>query len=799
MGHVDAVYSFGTRTEPHWIALGSIVRPFLFEDDRPRFRNTGGLRTARGSPNLTSVFNDSTDVSDRDFALFFKYSELNRLLLERVEVLADRDIVFTDAILPSDFDPKFLFSYLKAQDVSYPSFAPSWYASRRSAGRVFHDPFSPMSKLSDAVLLLAASNPDAWHDKVIWPLSPVAFPYSVDADKLEARYAFPGVFRSVDFSERRDGRLGLGSMVKSLDDVLSSVKVGSFSCSPFTYDHDELYDMFIQNELAFESQIKRIRESYDGDPREYFLSQLPYSAFIRRELASLFYSMVIERAAIVRPVLYASKGSDAFRILDRAIKHVNARNPSLSKPVSMKLVGFEDNGPMETADKSSYGILDRSALERLNGHMVNPWSARSRKPANAVVPIRVDRHDYSLDPCPFAPVFCERVYDGGCARTRKECSACSRDLFEVMRDPDYFADVGLGRDWISWYNASNSAISSIADLVSIKCDEHKFNFYSVEQIAMLLNLDDDLEVYTSAEFIDGRRLFSDDRRRDKGRLSWKSERNNRVVFPLVHPDDEARGPFCRISSLGVSCDLARIFAMNPHVPPAVLSSEAAAFGTAGHFLMNGHLSSPLLQEQLWSSLDLPVVSRGYYTERSLSLRVQDTVWSGHSDCVLAMGPSQDDLEDLVIVDLKTSVKTYYPRRKYTLQLCAYALYFDQLMPDTFKNFYLVVVNRPFISRLSRGAPFNQSLTVVKVRNDPSDGLYQVVGHELSRTVGEQRLLLRDNEYLRDYFGRKQSRGACDVPHLDFTRTGCFDDQRAKCLLMRGNIDKYASLEEYLHG
>lgn len=802
MSHIDSIYSFGKRLEPHWLALGELIKTQLFSTDTPHFKHTGGLRTTGRQPNLTDRLNDA--IARADSTLFSRFLEFNKAGLTHAPSLHDSTVIFTDGILPTKLDPAFLFPLLKALDIPYPSYAPAWWASTKGCERAFHEPYSPLHKLTDAAILMAQLNPDAWNNIILWPVAPVAFPTRINTSGAE--YAFPQALASIDAA--CEGRISIGSMHKSIDDAnpfsTSPPKIGTFECNPLTYDAQALLDLLAQNEMSFDTRLEQLIEQGRNrtEAVRYLQEEIPYDAFLKKELSAWYYASIIDKLG-KPPVLFAPKGSSTYAIMKRALKlHTNKQNipAKLAKhrpPRRLNLIGYEDCGPLDPSKKSIHGILEASALDALNGYVVNKHFARTGKtPRIHANVLNKEDIQFNLQPCPYAPVWCEAVYDQTCARDSGETTYCTRDLFDAMRDPTFFEEAGLGPAWIEAYNKQHPPINNIAELVERRCKEHQFLFYSAEHIAWLLNRAEEFEVYTSADFVDRSKLREDDSRRRKGRLSWQYEKGNDVIFPLIHEPYPPESAFCRISALGVSCDIARTLTMRPDAPPHMHASVAAAFGTAGHFLMNGTTREELmLQELLWSSLGMEPLSRAEYTEHAITLETNGTHWSGHSDCPLLKGPEPlpphelpGKTLDLVIVDYKTSVKTFSPRKKYILQLGAYALSYAQRHPETrFKNFYLAVVNRPFISEHMHG-PFTQKITIVKIENKPSDLLYEELQHELTRTVEEQQRL-RNSEYFIQYKTEQARKGRCEEQALT-SKMGCYPDQRAKCNCLHEQIKEY---------
>ena len=167
MPHVDSVYNFGKRTLPIWIVLKDLIQDRFLKDGKPIFPPAGGLRKKGKKPNLPSLVEELLEQDKpRVNKLMEKYALLNQKSFQRIQDLKEKQIIFTDPVSPVKMDPDFLFSYLKHLQAEFPEFMPTWY-SCGSPNRVFHDPFSPVFAQSDAIMLLAGVNPDAFHDKIL--------------------------------------------------------------------------------------------------------------------------------------------------------------------------------------------------------------------------------------------------------------------------------------------------------------------------------------------------------------------------------------------------------------------------------------------------------------------------------------------------------------------------------------------------------------------------------------------------------------------------------------------------------
>ncbi|HLF54388.1 MAG TPA: hypothetical protein VI612_01575, partial [Candidatus Nanoarchaeia archaeon] len=643
MAHIDSVYSFGKRRLPIWIVLRDIIEKHFLKDGKLRAIKSGGLRLRGEEPNLSSLVDEMVNAESRDENFMEKYALLNAEFLRHLDELKGREIIFTDPVSPTKLDPQFLFSYMKELGIPFPDFIPAWYASSKP-GKVWHDPYSPMFAQTDAILLMSALNPMPWSGKIIWPVSFVPFPSEVSADGTSLAYVFPGAFNLVDRMITDEGRIALGSRKKIVGEhnLFYERKIGSFECNPVSFDAAGLEDLLTLDEMSSSGRIKQLVESKKmtwEQAKERVRAEIPYDVFLKREMTALFYALILEKLDI-DPVLFASKNSVSHSILSRALK--------ISGKRKLKLVGPGDRGPIDISRKSPYGCLEASALERLNGFVVNPRVSpvfEPRKVKSFLTKEDLKSRGLALHPCPYAPVWCEKVYPDkySCARDAKETDSCSRDLFDSMKSPAYL------RSWVAQHNSTHPGqeVGSVAEFVIHECRKRRFYFYSAEQIAFLLNRGPNFEVFTSTDFRDEEELDADDERRRKAKLSWFGERGSDKIFPFIHEDNKALNPFGRISAFNVKCDLARLIGMHPELPPESQSSEAAVFGTMGHTLTNG--SSPggfMLQELLWSALGLPPVKREKYTERAVRLNVGDVFLSGHPDCVLLKAPGFMQGEEL---------------------------------------------------------------------------------------------------------------------------------------------------------
>jgi hypothetical protein len=815
MGHIDSVYSFGHRTLPWWLVTRDHIREDFLRGDKPQWKNTGGLRRQGTAPNLNAIVQEMVGWEDstRTTALMEKYIQLNSGLMENLDQLRGRDIIFTDPVSPVKLDPQFLFSYLSSLHIDYPEHAPSWYGAGM-VDRVWHDPYSPLFAQTDAILTLAKMNPRAFESKIFWPVSPVAFPSEiiVENDDIILRYALPDVFDCASESVSDKGKIGLGSKEKRWSDFSPFVwhrgeKIGNFVTNPRTLDRGALEDLLIRDRMSFDSRIKHIEKTTDLNWKEsvtYVREEIAYHVALRKEIGALFYAKVLDRLNIKNPVLFAPKGSSSYDMLDRATKRINERTPRNAKlqklglepqKSTLTLIGAADSGPLDPSKKSPYWYLESSALERLNGWILNPIVARTARVLPTVRPhikkADLARPVLSLNACPYAPVLCEEVYvdAGSCAREEQKVSHCTRDLFDHLSDVDYQKEE-FGQPWIDWFNQEHPKrqITSVGDHTQQFCREKKFIVYSIEQVAWLLNNGPNYEVYSSTDVMDRRELDEADKRRLKARTSWYDEKGSDILFPFEHDAFPAPKKDGRISSLGSKCDLGRIFAVNQHVHPKVFTSDAAARGTGVHELANGSVDQELLQERLWERMGLPRFRRHAYAEQDMHVTIDDAVWSGHSDGVFLKAPqyvtpdNRGSAEfDLVIVDLKTSQKTFVPSKKHRHQLTTYALGFIQAHESmSIRNIYTIVVTRPMVSDVGLPGPFTQQFSIVRMRNSADDPLLSEVKDELTRTVAAQKTLLHDVEYLHTFKAAQVEKSACNWPCGNYSKTGCFDDTRLKC-------------------
>jgi len=724
----------------------------------------GSLR-GEGLPSLSWKVDELVSAdSSREDALFERFKKLNAGVVRNLGYFVNKEIIFTDAITLSKMDPKFLFAAAKKLKID----APPTYDSD-PVKEVFHEPYSNMNAQSDAILLLSSLNPKAYENKIFWPVSFVPFPSVIGDEGRSLSFVFPDLISEINDS--LENKIKFGSMRKTVDDLFLP-KVGSFECNPATFNQRKLTDLFILHPREFSKRIEALREQTDV-PEFVAREEIAYDVFVKKEMAAHLYAKVLGHLNI-NPVYFGAKGSAGKEILDRACELSGKE---------VVLPGIDGVMPQKTI----YGHLDASALRLLDGKVVGAYASRSKSFPVQVRSNNSEFHDFNLLPCPHAPVWCESVFEEkqSCARLENKVSACSRDLFDVMKDDKAMEKFELGEKWSDFYQSRNPDACHLAEFVAKRAKERGVRFYSAEHIAWLLSRGPNFEVWSSVDILDDDVLEDDDNRRRKGRSSWYSERGKDVIFPFAFKDVK-NPPFLRSSSFNLKCHLGRCFGalkLSDSHP-----DEAAIFGTGAHFLMNGHIDG-LLQEMLWEKLGQSPVSREVYTERNVCFEKDGKFITGHPDCVLgkALHPNAKEL-DLIVVDYKTSRVTPYLRLGNILQTATYGLGIAKSHPEfVFKTFYLCIVNTPRIGE-------RQTINIAKMRNDKDDELFERVSRLQDETLSVMEKLYVDASFLRDFKEKMLAEHACfyDGKH----KTGCYDNQRSACVKMFNELKGGECLNDY---
>ncbi len=764
--HVDSVYSFGKRRLPIWVVLKDLIRDsFLAQDwEKPR-----GAFKGKGVPSLSWLVDEMVSAdSSREDALFDRFKKLNKGVMTNLDELIGKDIVFTDAVTLSKMDPKFLFGAAKKLGVS----APLTYESD-PVREIFHEPYSNMNAQSDALILLSALNPAAYAGKIFWPVSFVPFPSIVSDDGRSLSFFLPSLIDGINDS--LEGKIKFGSMKKSLDDLFLP-KVGSFECNPATFNQRKLTDLFILHPLEFARRLEQLKQFTD-EPEKLLREEISYDVFLKKEMTAVFYSKILERLD-VNPVYFGAKGSAGKEILERACE---LSNKELSLP------GIDGVMPQKTI----YSHLDASALRLLDGRIVGRHAKKTKLFPVQVRSEKTSSDDLSLRACPFAPVWCEEVYDekDSCARLENKVKACTKDLYDSMKDDKAIETLDIGRKWKELIRESHPNVCHLADFTSKRAKEIGFRISSAEQVAFKLSRGPNYEVWSSVDIIDDDLLEDDDNRRRKGRSSWYAERGNDVIFPFPLKEDK-RSPFLRASTFNVKCHLAKAFGTLKLSDTSV--DEISVFGTAVHYLMNGQFegsSGFLLQEMLWKRLGLEPASRKDYTERHLWYERDGKVISGHPDCVLGKAQHpHSKVRDVIIVDYKTGRVTPYLRLGNIVQTASYGMAMVQRYPEfDFRNIYLCIVNTPRVGE-------EQTINIAKMRNDPEDKLYQRVVRFQNEALENVEKLFNDAGFLRDYKKEMLCAGAC--VHDGKSKTGCYGNHRSECEKMFNVLKDGENLTEY---
>ncbi|MFC1775080.1 hypothetical protein ACFLZN_02075, partial [Nanoarchaeota archaeon] len=590
-------------------------------------------------------------------------------------------------------------------------------------------------------------------------------------------------------------------------------KVGTFQCMPSCYDSPKLKGLLENDKRLpdqkkiFKTRIKQVRDRLKCSEAEaiaYVHKEIPHSVRLKMEIMGAMYARILERLNIRQPVLFSAKGSPVVKIMKKAIERMkDAEDPEIlelldEKPEELKLrfIGGK-KGPLKENEKGPYNICHSAPLQRLCNH-ANPTATIVGK-----YEINKNLERIILHPCiRGAPFFCEAVHSSRKHCLRDRCDEhCTHDLFTFMEDPSSFASKGLGVPWLKHMSeVLGHDVNSLAQILKEGCDTLGFDLWSAEYVTWELNTGANYVVYSATDFIDDRIMEPWDKRRKKGRNSWHEERYGKVLFPFRFESREAKDPKLRVSSIGLDCHLAKIFAMNQHLPPFTFTSEPAGFGTGAHFLMNGELGVPLLHERIAERLGHPREPRDGYTEKSIELKVDDCSWSGHPDQVLVMADQyshdlRGEKADLVIVDYKRASQTKPPSWKYVLQLASYAMAISQMNPEvTFENFYLVIVNRRWIDLPDAKA--QQKINIVKIGNNENDLFYNLIRQEQRSSLTQRDMLLHDNTYLENTFiPSKMKRGACFETHNGKFSAKCFKEQRERCFEMRKKKGN-RTLQEY---
>lgn len=893
MAHVDSVYNFGKRITPIYTVLRKIINEMLFLDEEckhpilPRIRN---LRVRGERPNLEERLLEVVEESSssRLNSLFEKTELLNLNLVKQIDQLKGKDIIFTDPISPSEMDPQFLFSNLIDMGIEFPKDAPKHYGIGYPT-RVWHDIYSPMFAQSDAILLMAKKNPGIWRKKIIWPVSFVAFPSIITEDpELALQYFDTSIFDEIDarmisYVETRNGteqrrKIGLGSRRKSISDIILHLnescegnfsKVGTLEVNPSSFFHKSLLDLSIKDPMAFETRINKIIEKYELSwerALDYLRAELPFETALKHYLTALFYVDIINRLDLKEVVLFAPKISVSYDVLTTAIKILNKnqakesgklpqelkkirQNQGLIQQYKLTLIGPANSGPIDTSKKSRYRELHSSALERLNGYVLNMDLSGSEGKKElialpSIVRPKLDRKELyqakpKFEPCILGvPAYCESVYSEAhsCAM-QDQGVKCSYHVFERFKNPNFMEDGWLGQKWLRDYNSKNAMpeVRDYGELFIRNCRDKGYIPYPIEIAVYLLNRGSDLEVFASSTHIDrfidqlpagekkeleiilqskGIALDTGDKRRTKAKLNWWKDKGDDILFPFPHPDEKVENPFNRISNMALRCHLAKQISMYIDVlPPETFASAAAVNGTLAHMMTNGIVNDPvktgreaLVHEMLWQELGIPVIPREQYTEKEIKLVWNGNVLRGHSDCVLIKAPQylgREELTgktvDLVVVDLKTSSKPYTPGLKYLRQIGSYLISIEQMNPEiNFRNFYSIIINRRLSSDANAVFPLPQVFTIIKMENKPDDVFLSYVKSALTISLETQNRLLSDREYLHDYKAEMLRSGACMIPlNRNYSRTGCYNDQREKCNCMFSNIGE-KTLMEYMN-
>jgi len=759
--HVDSVYSFGKRSLPIWVVLKDCISDLFLSND---WKKPRGALKGEGVPSLSWKVDELLSAdSSREDALFERFKKLNNGLMNNLDYFVGKDIIFTDPVTLSKMDPAFLFAAAKKLKIS----APPTYESD-PVKEVFHEPYSNMNAQSDAILFLSSLNPKAYENKIFWPVSFVPFPSVIGDDGRSLSFVFPELI--IEINDSLENKLKFGSMRKTLDDLFLP-KVGSFECNPATFNQRKLTDLFILHPVEFSKRIEVLREQF-AEPELLAREEIAYDVFIKKEMTARLYAKILSHLNI-NPVYFGAKGSAGKEILDRACELVGKE---------VVLPGIDGVMPQKTI----YSHLDAAALRLLDGKIVGEYARKTRVFPVQVRSEKTDSHDFSLSPCPYAPVWCEEVYDEkqSCARLENKVSTCSRDLFDVMKDDKAMEKLDLGKKW-SDFSKNNSEACHLADFVERRAKKMGVRFYSAEHIAWLLSRGPNFEVWTSVDVLDDDVLENDDNRRKKGRASWYSERGSDVIFPFALKDVK-KPPFLRASSFNLSCHLGRC--LGALKISDVTPDGSAVFGTGAHFLMNGHIDG-LLQEKLWEKLGQSPTSRELYAEKNICFEKDGKVIAGHPDCIFGKAPHPLAKElDLIVVDYKTSMATPYLRLGNVLQTATYGLGIVQNQPEfLFKNIYLCIVNTPRVGE-------KQTINIAKMKNDKNDELYQRVERLQSETLKIMSRLYEEPNFLREFKSEMLSKNACfyDGKH----KTGCYENQRVVCERMFKELNDGECLNEY---
>lgn len=821
MSYIHPFYQGGKSLESILGALWGLVKDKIETGNAKKPYNFGRTLRQKGKPpNLTDCLKENLSKLDghRKQNAFKRWEDMNKGILENLDQLKGRRIIFTDPVSPTKLDPKFLFSYLKHMGIKYPDHAPAWYA--KETKRLWQDPMSPLWAQTDAMMLLAAVNPQQWDRQVFWPVSFFAIPYEIKIeDEVYVKYVYDDLFKKLDL-KIPEGRIGLGSIRKTMQYFMPfEEQIGTFQCNPGMYSTNMLRDQLVENERDFKKDIEYLKKRFGwnwDDAVEHLHEWIKFETKLKEIITAHYYSDIIDKLELEEAVLFSPKKCTAQTILERSIKNLKREG----KEIPLRFVEYE----LDKNDPGPYSYLDWRALRKLNGEIC-VMSGVDKE----VVTVK-ERRDLKLDKevefneCKYAPVLCEGAYGYTCERDLGRTDNCTLDNFLELEKEGAEKLLGIDEGWMGAFRKENKTneygrLWNLAQFTKRILNMMKFRPYSVEQVLYLLNKGENYPVYTTTDMLEGVEMDHSDKRRQNARTSWWAEKNQDVIFPFVHKDFEATGATQRISSVGVKCEIARILGMMD-VAPKVLGSWQATIGTIVHYLMNENpTGKKLMQEELLEKyLGIPYNPRETWCENEVYIDFYDeetkrTVrWSGHSDCVCMKAPREimekfyagESLKgekiDLVIVDFKTSRSTPQPAKKYKKQIGLYSMAYKQRIKEgvapikemlecEVRNCYMGILQRPSIDGYQSQKPLKQTIKMVKFTDE------EQLKNEIKESIRVQEALKTDPCAFWEYKLRQKEKGACEKPDGDWSKVGCFDDQRIKCECMCEQIGS-RSIKQY---
>lgn len=661
----------------------------------------------------------------KGFGALKKYVEYSELLDQHLSLLKNKKIIFLNGIstdLTVDAKP----------------------------GRSGTDPFCHLFGLSRGIIEIFISLPSdvqeyVRENVVFWPIGPFDFPFY--ADENEIIHCFADDVKKLSDKLIEDGKIGFGSLKKSIDTGPDAHLIGNYQFNERLFDPGKLKKSLVDSP----SMYAEVRKQF-GDEKSFFRFLSRHVA-VNRWLLAQKYKCIVKALELKELTTFFIKTSYAREVFDIVSKETGIPYDHILR---------------NKKDITYLGERDPTYLNQLMGRLQN-WAHDAGKELTPVGRIKSARKEPP------------RV-NGGCG----SCTSCSRHpLFRCELDAKSCSSLPRPRqctaDFIDQYILANESLKSLFNALENDAKKYDYGVLPLEQTLLLLN-SREYEISVGIS-----------KMREKTSMLTEIEGRVLVPFPIRGMNVNDNECDMRASEFGSECPIANIFSrMDKEHYPIQSDMRFANIGIALHWIINQQPPDwdHFLHNKLLTRLGIPPLKRMEYCEKPILFEYDAIKVSGHPDAIAVL-MQRDALQaycsslevpkesDIFILDIKRAMHSAYEKRGYRKQLLCYALAIMQNEHMKPRNLYLTLIQTPFDPRrfLELAVPRigskeeayrNPSYSIIKVPVNSED--IDMLIAEIKERVELKKRILNDNVIARAVKERSAENGLCKPSN----RIACFD-------------------------